>query len=61
MLDNVDVARILVIVAHPDDVDFGMAGTVATWTDAGIEVVYCIVDAGGSDPSVSHADMAILR
>src|SRR5215468_10722860 len=41
-----------------------MAGTVATWTDAGIEVVYCIVtngDAGGSDPSVSRADMAILR
>src|SRR5215472_7434088 len=41
-----------------------MAGTVATWTDAGIEVVYCIVtngDAGGSDPSVSRADMAVLR
>ena len=64
MLDNADVARILVIAAHPDDVDFGMAGTVATWTDAGIEVVYCIVtngDAGGNDPSVSRADMAILR
>lgn len=52
------------ITAHPDDVDFGIAGTVATWTEAGIEVVYCIVtngDAGGSDPSVSRADMAVLR
>lgn len=52
------------ISAHPDDVDFGLAGTVATWTDAGIEVVYCIVtngDAGGSDASVSRADMAVLR
>jgi len=39
MRDDAEVARILVITAHPDDVDFGMAGTVATWTDAGIEVV----------------------
>jgi LmbE family N-acetylglucosaminyl deacetylase len=62
--DDTDVNRILVIAAHPDDVDFGAAGTVATWTDVGIEVVYCIVtngDAGGSDPSVSRADMAVLR
>ena len=29
--------------AHPDDVDFGIAGSVATWTDAGIEVTYCMV------------------
>jgi LmbE family N-acetylglucosaminyl deacetylase len=64
VLDNSQVSRILVIVAHPDDVDFGAAGTVATWTDAGIDVTYCIVtdgDAGGSDPSVSRPDMAVLR
>lgn len=64
MLDDSEVGRVLVITAHPDDVDFGAAGTVATWTRAGIEVVYCIAtdgDAGGSDPSVSRADMAVLR
>ncbi|MGH3397492.1 MAG: PIG-L deacetylase family protein [Streptosporangiaceae bacterium] len=64
MLDDAEVARILVIVAHPDDVDFGAAGTVAQWTDAGIDVRYCIVtngDAGGSDPSISRADMGRLR
>jgi LmbE family N-acetylglucosaminyl deacetylase len=58
------VERILVIVAHPDDVDFGTAGTVAVWTEAGIEVTYCLVtsgDAGGSDRSVSRPDMARLR
>ena len=58
------VSRILVVTAHPDDVDFGAAGTVATWTAAGVEVVYCIVtdgDAGGSDRSVSRADMAATR
>jgi LmbE family N-acetylglucosaminyl deacetylase len=48
----VHVERALCVLAHPDDVDFGSAGTVATWTAAGTEVVYCIVtdgDAGGFD------------
>jgi LmbE family N-acetylglucosaminyl deacetylase len=64
VLDDAEIGRILVIAAHPDDVDFGAAGTVAGWTDAGIEVTYCVVtdgDAGGSDPSVSRSDMATLR
>src|SRR5260370_1524173 len=64
VLDDAEVGRIRVISAHPDDVDFGAAGTVARWTDAGIEVVYCVVtdgDAGGSDPGVSRSDMAVLR
>jgi LmbE family N-acetylglucosaminyl deacetylase len=58
------ISRILVVMAHPDDVDFGAAGTVATWTDAGIDVRYCIVtdgDAGGSDPSISRPEMARIR
>ena len=64
VLDDAEVRRILVIAAHPDDVDFGSAGTVARWTAAGIEVIYCIVtdgDAGGSDPGISRAGMAALR
>src|SRR5580693_9180454 len=64
VLDDAEIARILVIAAHPDDVDFGAAGTVARWTDAGIEVVYCIVtdgDAGGHDESVPRAEIAPLR
>jgi LmbE family N-acetylglucosaminyl deacetylase len=55
---------VLVIAAHPDDVDFGSAGTVAQWTDAGVPVSYCIVtngDAGGSDRSVSRAEMVTIR
>ncbi len=58
------VSRVLVITAHPDDVDFGAAGTVALWTEAGLEVSYCIVtngDAGGSDRSVSRTEMAAIR
>jgi LmbE family N-acetylglucosaminyl deacetylase len=56
--------RILVVTAHPDDVDFGAAGSVAAWTDAGAEVAYCVVtdgDAGGFDPSVARTDIPAIR
>ena len=64
MLTDDEVQRALVIVAHPDDVDFGAAGTVATWTGAGIEVAYCVVtdgDAGGFDPNVPRAEIPGIR
>jgi LmbE family N-acetylglucosaminyl deacetylase len=56
--------RALVVTAHPDDVDFGAAGTVALWTDAGVEVSYCIItdgDAGGFDPAIPRSDIAGIR
>jgi LmbE family N-acetylglucosaminyl deacetylase len=49
--------RVLVVAAHPDDVDFGAAGTIATWTDAGLTVAYRIAtsgDAGGFDDTPRH-------
>ena len=58
------IERVLVIVAHPDDCDFGNAGTTAKWTDAGVTVAYCIItdgDAGGSDRSITRKEMAALR
>ena len=58
------VARVLVVTAHPDDVDFGSAGTVAAFTAAGVSVTYCIVtngEAGGSDRSMPRTEMAALR
>ncbi len=64
MLEDSEVARVLAIVAHPDDVDFSAAATIAGWTGAGIEVTYCIVtdgDAGGHDESVPRAEMGRLR
>ncbi len=38
--------RALVIVAHPDDVEFGAAAAIARWTDQGKTVVYCMVTSG---------------
>jgi LmbE family N-acetylglucosaminyl deacetylase len=64
VLDDAEVTRILAITAHPDDVDFAAAGTVARWTEAGIEVAYCVVtdgDAGGFDEDFPRAQMPALR
>ena len=64
MLDDAEIERVLVVTAHPDDVDFGAGGTVATWTKAGVEVTYCVVtngDAGGFDPAVPRGDIAGIR
>lgn len=43
-----DVRRALAVFAHPDDVDFGGAGAVASWTAAGVEVAYLLITGGES-------------
>jgi len=51
-LPDADVQRVLVVAAHPDDIDFGAAGTIATFIDAGLEVTYLLCtygDQGGFD------------
>jgi LmbE family N-acetylglucosaminyl deacetylase len=56
--------RALVVVAHPDDLDFGAGGTIATWTDEGIDVAYCVItdgDAGGFDPDVPREAIGGIR
>lgn len=50
----------LVVAAHPDDIDFGLAGAVARWTDAGHTVVYCIVTDGAAGSNEPDADLAAL-
>ena len=64
MLADSGIERILVVTAHPDDVDFGAGGTIAAWTNAGITVTYCIItdgDAGGADPTVPRSAIPGIR
>jgi LmbE family N-acetylglucosaminyl deacetylase len=64
MLQPSEIERLLVVMAHPDDVDFGAAGTVAALTAAGVEVTYCLVtdgEAGGADRTMPRSEMAALR
>jgi len=54
----------LVVAAHPDDPEFGVAGTVAGWVDQGWAVTYCLCtygDAGGFDPDVPRAEIGGIR
>lgn len=55
---------ILVVAAHPDDIEFGLAGAVARWTDEGHTVVYCLItdgSAGSNDPAVDLRALAETR
>ncbi len=58
------IKRALVVVAHPDDVDFGSAGTVATLTAKGVDVAYCLVtsgDAGGDGSTHTKEERTEIR
>lgn len=58
------IKRALVVVAHPDDVDFGSAGTVATLTAKGVDVAYCLVtsgDAGGDGSTLTKEERSEIR
>jgi LmbE family N-acetylglucosaminyl deacetylase len=57
-------ARALVVAAHPDDIEFGCAGTVARWVREGAHVTYALVTngaAGSSDPEMTRERLAELR
>src|SRR5918992_3978387 len=56
--------RVLVVAAHPDDVEFGAAGTVARWVREGTDVRYLLAtrgDKGSDDPSTDPAQLAAVR
>ncbi|HYI22954.1 MAG TPA: PIG-L deacetylase family protein [Candidatus Limnocylindrales bacterium] len=56
--------RVLVIVAHPDDADFGVAGTLSRWVNAGsvARLVCCTSgDAGADDATTDPLELARLR
>ncbi|MEW9546857.1 PIG-L deacetylase family protein [Nonomuraea sp. NPDC050783] len=64
MLPEAEINRVLVVTAHPDDADFGSAGSVALFVDRGVEVTYLLVtdgDAGGNERTLDNTGMAELR
>ncbi len=59
-----DPLRVLVVSAHPDDIEFGCAGAVAKWTDEGAQVTYCIVtdgSTGTADTDLFGDKLAAIR
>ena len=56
--------KAMVIVAHPDDIEFSCAGTVARWVQAGAEVAYVLCtsgDVGIAEPGMTKAKAAEIR
>jgi LmbE family N-acetylglucosaminyl deacetylase len=54
----------MVIVAHPDDIEFGAAGTCAKWAKYGARIVYVLTTSGNGgthDPQYDRASIAVLR
>ena len=61
MAESVDV---MVVTAHPDDAEFGVAGTVARWVREGKQVIYVVCtngDKGTSDRSLRPEQLAEIR
>ena len=59
-----DTSEIMVIAAHPDDAEFGAAGSVAKWTREGRRVVYIVCtsgEKGANDPDTRLAQLAEIR
>ncbi len=59
-----EISKVLIVTAHPDDLDFGCSGSIALWVKKGIEVSYVICtngDQGGEDPSVPREEMPKIR
>ncbi|HWC14955.1 MAG TPA: PIG-L deacetylase family protein, partial [Actinomycetota bacterium] len=56
--------RALVVSAHPDDIEFGCAGTIAKWAREGAEVTICIATDGSTgtqDRSLMGEKLAAIR
>ena len=56
--------RVMVVVAHPDDAEFGCGGSVAKWVKEGKEVTYVILtngDKGSGDRGMTSERLAKIR
>ncbi len=57
-------AHVMVVTPHPDDAEFGVAGTVAHWTREGKDVIYVVPtngDKGTNDPNMKPEELARIR
>ncbi len=54
----------MLIVAHPDDAEFTVAGTIAVWVNAGCRVTYVVCtdgNAGSHEPGMTRSKLARIR
>ena len=58
-----EIQKVLVVVAHPDDCDFGAGGTIAGWVDAGLSVTILLCTRGeqGGFDDTDREQMPAIR
>ena len=57
-------AQVMVVTPHPDDAEFGVAGSVVRWVSEGKDVIYVVCtngDKGTSNPNIKPAELARIR
>ena len=62
--DGLEIERAMVVFAHPDDAEWGSAGTSAAWADQGVEITYVLVTngaSGSSDPEMTRERLSEIR
>jgi len=63
-MSKVKKADVMVVTPHPDDAEFGVAGSVVNWTREGKDVIYVVCtngDKGTNDPNMKPAELAKIR
>ncbi|KAB1643415.1 PIG-L deacetylase family protein [Gulosibacter chungangensis] len=60
-LDPSGWQRVLVVVAHPDDAEYGLSSAVNSWTQRGIEVSYLLLTSGEAGMKRSPEEVGPLR
>lgn len=61
LLDDAGVERVLIVVAHPDDTEYGTSAAVSAWTRRGIEVAYLLLTAGEAGMQRAPEEAGPLR
>ncbi|MGE5333566.1 MAG: PIG-L deacetylase family protein, partial [Nitrososphaerota archaeon] len=57
--------RVLIVMAHPDDGEFGCGGTLARWAAEGRDIYYCLITDGQAgdqgDTEITSEQLAAKR
>jgi LmbE family N-acetylglucosaminyl deacetylase len=61
VLPDGEFRRVLCVVAHPDDVEYGTSAAVAEWTGRGIEVAYLLLTSGEAGMQRPPSETGPLR
>ena len=64
MADESRFSKAMIVMAHADDAEYGVSGTVAKWCSDGWDVSYVICtdgSKGSSDPNITQAELSDIR